>query len=39
MATNAPRIDRAPFGRMPDGTVVERIVLRGAEGFEAGIIP
>jgi aldose 1-epimerase len=24
---------------MPDGTVVERITLRGAEGFEAGIIP
>ena len=24
---------------MPDGTEVERIVLRGAEGFEAGIIP
>ena len=38
MTTNS-RIDRTPFGRMPDGTVVERIVLRGAEGFEAGIIP
>ena len=37
--TSKSRIDRAPFGRMPDGTVVERIVLRGAEGFEAGIIP
>jgi aldose 1-epimerase len=24
---------------MPDGNEVERIVLRGAEGFEAGIIP
>jgi aldose 1-epimerase len=33
------RVERAPFGRMPDGTVVERIVLRGTEGFDAGIIP
>src|SRR5690349_15850399 len=24
---------------MPGGTVVERIVLRGADGFEVGIIP
>src|SRR5882672_9371300 len=32
------RIDRAPFGTMPDGTAVERVVLRGADGFEAGII-
>src|SRR5262245_40046339 len=39
MTTTAPRIDRASFGRMPDGTVVERVVLRGDEGFEAGIIP
>jgi aldose 1-epimerase len=31
-------IDRAPFGAMPDGTPVERVVLRGAGGFEAGII-
>src|SRR5262249_16333577 len=37
--TTKSLIDRAPFGRMPDGTVVERIVLRGAQGFEAGIIP
>jgi aldose 1-epimerase len=33
------RVERAPFGAMPDGTAVERIILRGAEGFEAGIIP
>jgi len=39
MATSSRRIDRTPFGRMPDSTVVERIVLRGAEDFEAGIIP
>src|SRR6185437_2631587 len=39
MATSSRRIDRTPFGRMPDSTVVERIVLRGAEGFEAGILP
>lgn len=38
-ATNKPRVERAPFGRMPDGTVVERITLRGADGFEAGLIP
>jgi len=38
-ATNKPRVERAAFGRMPDGTVVERITLRGADGFEAGIIP
>jgi aldose 1-epimerase len=38
-ATSKPRVERAPFGRMPDGALVERIVLRGAEGFEAGIIP
>jgi len=33
------RVERAPFGAMPDGTTVERIVFRGANGFEAGIIP
>ena len=38
-ATSKPRVERAPFGRMQDGSHVERIVLRGAEGFEAGIIP
>ena len=32
-------VARAPFGAMPDGTVVERIIMRGADGFEAGIIP
>lgn len=39
MAVSKARIERTPFGKMPDGTTVERIVLRGAEGFEAGIIP
>ena len=39
MAASKPRVERMAFGRMPDGTEVERIVLRGAEGFEAGIIP
>jgi aldose 1-epimerase len=33
------RIDREAFGRMPDGTTVERITLRGAAGFAAAIIP
>jgi aldose 1-epimerase len=38
MTQIAPRTVRAPFGVMPDGTVVERVTLRGADGFEAGII-
>jgi aldose 1-epimerase len=37
--TSKAKVERAPFGKMPDGTEVERIVLRGAEGFEAGILP
>lgn len=37
--TDQPRVERAPFGRMPDGALVERITLRGGEGFEAGVIP
>jgi len=36
-ATSKPQTEREPFGRMPDGTEVERIVLR-ADEFEAGII-
>ncbi|WGS19619.1 MULTISPECIES: aldose epimerase family protein [unclassified Bradyrhizobium] len=32
-------IDRAPFGRLPDGSLVERVTLRGADGFEAAILP
>jgi len=39
MAASKPRVERAFFGRMQDGNHVERIVLRGADGFEAGIIP
>ncbi|VIO79762.1 Aldose 1-epimerase [Bradyrhizobium ivorense] len=31
-------IDRAPFGKLPDGTLVERVTLRGADGFEAAIL-
>src|SRR5262249_20805512 len=37
-AMNKAPIERSHFGRMGDGSVVERVVLRGAEGFEAGII-
>jgi aldose 1-epimerase len=37
--SSAARVERAPFGAMPDGTPVERIIFRGANGFEAGIIP
>src|SRR5262249_3338713 len=36
-ATSKPQTEREPFGRIPDGTEVERIVLR-ADEFEAGII-
>ena len=32
-------IERGSFGRLSDGTVVERVTLRGAHGFEAAIIP
>lgn len=39
MDASKSRTERASFGRMPDGAEVERVVLRGAEGFEAGIIP
>jgi aldose 1-epimerase len=38
MTSTTARTSRAPFGVMPDGTVVERVTLRGADGFEAGII-
>ncbi|MGF6427147.1 aldose epimerase family protein [Bradyrhizobium sp. Pha-3] len=33
------KIGRAPFGTLPDGTVVERVTLRGEHGFEAAILP
>ncbi|UFX43819.1 galactose mutarotase [Bradyrhizobium sp. 41S5] len=32
-------IARAPFGKLPDGALVERVTLRGAHGFEASILP
>ncbi|PAY07514.1 galactose-1-epimerase [Bradyrhizobium sp. UFLA03-84] len=32
-------IARAPFGTLHDGTTVERVTLRGAQGFEAAILP
>ena len=38
MVDAASRIAREPFGRLPDGRAVERVVLRGMHGFEAGII-
>ena len=37
--TSEARVERARFGAMPDGTLVEHIILRGDNGFEAGIIP
>jgi aldose 1-epimerase len=38
MADQASRITRDVFGRLPDGRTVDRVVLRGANGFEARII-
>jgi aldose 1-epimerase len=38
MTDTAPRLSRDLFGTLPDGRTVERVVLRGAEGFEARII-
>ncbi|OKO77214.1 aldose epimerase family protein [Bradyrhizobium sp. NAS96.2] len=32
-------IARAPFGKLHDGTVVERVTLRSEHGFEAAILP
>ncbi|MCP4616287.1 MAG: galactose mutarotase [Bradyrhizobium sp.] len=34
----APRLSKDLFGQLSDGRAVERVVLRGAEGFEARII-
>jgi aldose 1-epimerase len=33
-----PQLSKDLFGTLPDGRAVERVVLRGAEGFEARII-
>jgi aldose 1-epimerase len=38
MVAAASRVSRDRFGTLPDGREVERVVLRGAEGFEAHII-
>lgn len=38
MADNALRLARDLFGTLPDGRAVERVVLRGADGFEARVI-
>jgi aldose 1-epimerase len=38
MMDAASRIAREPFGKLPDGRDVERVVLRGMHGFEARII-
>ena len=34
----APRLAKDLFGTLPDGRAVERVMLRGADGFEARII-
>src|SRR5690349_12771964 len=38
MADAASRLERDLFGQLPDGRAVERVVLRGGQGFEARII-
>src|SRR3569832_1467903 len=38
MADTAPQLARDLFGTLPDGRAVERVVLRGTDGFEASII-
>ena len=38
MDHTTPRIARDLFGKLPDGRAVDRVVLRGADGFEARII-
>src|SRR6516162_7915538 len=38
MADTARRLTRDLFGTLPDGRAVERVVLRGADGFEARVI-
>jgi aldose 1-epimerase len=38
MVDAASRIAREPFGKLPDGRAVERVMLRGMDGFEARII-
>jgi aldose 1-epimerase len=37
MADTAQRLAREPFGKLPDGRAVERIVLRASDGFEARV--
>ncbi len=37
-ADHAPRVERSPFGTMPDGTPVDRFVLTNAHGVQATII-
>ena len=38
MGNAAPNVAKEFFGALPDGRAVERVVLRGAGGFEARII-
>jgi aldose 1-epimerase len=38
MVDAAARIAREVFGKLPDGRAVERVVLRGTDGFEARVI-
>jgi aldose 1-epimerase len=38
MGNAAPNVAKEFFGALPDGRAVERLVLRGAGGFEASII-
>jgi aldose 1-epimerase len=36
--TPMPKVERASFGQLPDGTAVEMVRLRGAKGFEVCLI-
>ena len=38
MDSSPPRLVRDQFGELPDGRTIDRVVLRGADGFEAHII-
>jgi galactose mutarotase-like enzyme len=38
-ALHAATAQRAPFGKLPDGTVIEAVTLRNSRGISARILP